>query len=260
MKSQCEMIKENIGNLFACSEVGHFIRIRTPFMYPDGDYIDLFWKKAEGVDEGPSIFTDLGETVRWLRMQSTVLRRSIKHKKSIEDICMTHGVEFSKGMLIAHLKPGEDPSKTIIRLGQASLRVSDLWFTFRKRSLLSAVEEVADFLKDANIPFQQNVKLNGRSGKTWTVDFETECPNQKSLVYVLSTGSRGTTRRLTERVVAAWHDLTELSEDSDGHQFVSLFDDTIDVWTEEDFRQLESISHVAFWSQPDNVETLLVAA
>jgi hypothetical protein len=34
-------------------------------------------------------------------------------------------------------------------------------------------------------------------------------------------------------------------------KFISLFDDTLDVWNEEDFRLVEDISDIAYWSRAD---------
>ena len=88
-----------------------------------------------------------------------------------------------------------------------------------------------------------------------------EPPNAgASLVYVLSTGSRGATRRITDHVVAAWHDLSQLKVGPEAMHFVSLFDDTSDVWTAEDFRQLEDLSDIVRWSEPDELVQLLKAA
>ena len=35
-------LQREIGALFMCSEHGEYQRIRTPYLYPDGDNIDLF--------------------------------------------------------------------------------------------------------------------------------------------------------------------------------------------------------------------------
>jgi len=131
MKPICESIKENIGALFKCSQINQYVRVRTPFLLPDGDVIDIFAKQQE---EFISL-TDLGETVRWLRMQSISQRRSPKQAQLIEDVCLNHGIEFFKGMLILRVRPSEDISSAIIRLSQACLRVSDIWFTFRTRAV-----------------------------------------------------------------------------------------------------------------------------
>ena len=37
----CQNLQRRIGTLFTCSEHGDYQRIRTPYLYPDGDNIDL---------------------------------------------------------------------------------------------------------------------------------------------------------------------------------------------------------------------------
>ena len=127
MITQCRHIEKQMGGLFSCSEINEFIRIRTPFMFPDGDIIDLFFKDQGGI----STLTDLGETVRWLKTQFPSPRRSSKQKKLISDICLTHGIEFFKGQLMLRVSDVEKMATSMTRLAQACIRVSDLWFTLR---------------------------------------------------------------------------------------------------------------------------------
>jgi len=86
----CQDLQRRIGALFTCSEHGGYQRIRTPYLYPDGDIIDLFCK----VDGDTVTVSDLAATTGWLRMQSAALRRSPRQERLIEDACVTHGVEF----------------------------------------------------------------------------------------------------------------------------------------------------------------------
>ena len=71
------------------------------------------------------------------------------------------------------------------------------------------------------------------------------------MVYVLATGSRSAARAISEHVLAAWYDLSQLAVGPEGLRFVSLFDDTADVWAEEDFKLVEPLSVVVRWSAPD---------
>ncbi len=243
----CEQITEKFGELFICSTVNEYIRIRTPFLYPDGDVIDLFFK-----EEGEFIrLTDLGETLRWLRMQTVTQRKSSKQRQLINDICLNHGIEFYRGMLMVRFKQSEDFAQAVTRLSQAALRVSDLWFTFRSQVSESMTDEVEDFLREHQINFERRPRLSGRSGRVWKPDFHTRLPQRSSLVTVLSTGSRTAARSLAAYTSAAWHDLNYLTLGQEPLKFISLFDDTLDVWTEEDYRLVEDISEIANWSRPD---------
>ncbi len=254
--SLCDTLKMNVGELFLCEELNGQLRIRTPYLYPDGDYIDLFVKP-----EGDTLLvSDLGETVRWLRMQSIAPRRSPKQGQMIEDACLTHGVEFYRGMLTLRARAdGSDLGEVITRLGQAALRVSDLWFTFRTRTFESVTDEVAEFLSERHILFDRAKRLIGRSGRSYLIDFHTWSSHRSHLVAVLSTGSRSAATRVVDHVVATWFDLNHLKVGQGSLEFISLFDDTLDVWRAEHFRLLEECSAVARWSAQDEFADLLAA-
>ena len=252
----CRDLQRQMGALFTCSEHGDYQRIRTPYLYPDGDNIDLFCK----VDGDVVTVSDLAETAGWLRMQSVALRRSPKQKRLIEDACVTHGIEFYRGMLQARCRPGEELAQVVTRVGQAALRVSDLWFTFRTQAVESITDEVADFLTEREFEFKRAERLAGRSGRGWTVDFHVRTELRSSLVQVLSTGNRAAAHRVSEHVLAGWHDLNHLAAGPEALAFVSLFDDTADVWADEDLRLVESLSTVSRWSRPDEFAAVLSEA
>ncbi len=252
----CQEFAGGLGMLFTCAPHGEYQRIRTPYLYPDGDNIDVFCKQQEGV----VLVSDLGETSRWLRMQTVSPKRSPKQKALIEDACLTHGVEFYKGMLLARCRPDDQLAAVAVRVAQAALRVSDLWFTFRTRSVESVTDEVADFLSERRFSFTRCEKHTGRSGRIWMPDFHVRAIERSSLVYVLSTGSRTAARSVVHQVHTAFFDLSHLAAGPEALQFVSLFDDTADVWSDEDFRLAEQLSSVMRWSQPDELAEVLQAA
>lgn len=249
-------LAEGLGAMFVVSPKGDLLRVRTPFWYPDGGVVDLFVKQHDGV----MTLSDLGESLGWLRMQTLATKRSPKQQKLVQDVCQTQGVELFKGQLTLRCTDATLFPQAVVRLGQAAVRVADLWFTTRTRSVESLTDEVADLFQDRKIAFERNVQFSGRSGRDWSVDFQTRTPEQSALIYVLASGSRAAARRVSEHVVAAWHDLTMLKAGSQPTRFVSLFDDTSDVWGEEDFRLVESVSDVCRWSRPDELEQTLRAA
>lgn len=256
MTTVCQDIASNISGLFTCSESANgFVRIRTPYLYPDGDIIDLFYQKTEA-DE--IILTDLGETLGWLRMQSVSKKRSQKQNQLIDDICQTLGIELFRGMLMVRAKP-ETLADDLTRLAQASIRVADLWFTLRGNLQISVIEEVADFLTDNTVRFERREKLIGHSGTSRIIDFHTFSSKRSAFVNVLSTGNKAATQSRVDTVVASWLDLRSHQAEPRALRFVSLFDDTIDVWSQENFNMLNEFSEVAYWSRPDEFLELLVA-
>ena len=61
-----------------------------------------------------------------------------------------------------------------------------------------------------------------------------------------------------DHIVATWYDLNHLILGTQPLRFVSLFDDTIDIWTPENIRLVGDLSDVAYWSHPDEFHQLLV--
>lgn len=253
MPTPCDYIAENMGELFECLPVNGRTRIRTPYLYPDGDVIDVFLTE----DDFPTTLTDFGDTLGWLWTQTVSSRRTSRQERLIEDVCLTHGVELYRGMLMVRVSRPEMLSEAVVRLSQAALRVSDLWFTFRSQTAASINDEVEEFLLGRDIRFDRGERLVGRSGRTWSVDFHTRTAERSALVNVLSTGSNASARRMAEHTLATWHDLSNLRIAIEGMRFVSLFDDELDVWTPEDFGLVEQVSEVAYWSRKDEFAELL---
>lgn len=252
----CGDFDEGLSSLFVCVPHGDYQRIRTPYLYPDGDTIDVFCKRQGDVVQ----VSDLGETMRWLRMQTVSLKRSTKQNALVQDICLTHGVELYRGVLAARRREGDSLAAVVTRVAQAALRVSDLWFTFRSRSVESVTDEVADLLTERDLNFTRGEKLPGRSGRIWTPDFHVRSAAQSSLVYVLTTGSKSAARSVVNNVHTAWFDLSSFAAGPEALQFVSLFDDTMDVWSEEDFRLAEQLSTVVRWSEPEKLPDVLLGS
>jgi len=256
MTTLCSDIATQVGSLFRCTDSGEYVRIRTPFLYPDGDVIDLFAKNGNG---SSFTLTDLGETLGWLRMQTLANRRSPKQNKLIEDVALTHGIEIYRGMLTARVRAPEELGATLMRLGQAAVRMSDLWFTFRTRAIESLTDEVAELFAEKEVPFQRGEQLVGRSGRVYRPDFHTRLPEQSALLFVLTTASSAAANRIVDHVYTAWADLNQLKIGPEALKFVSLFDDTANVWSEENIRLVSDVSDIAFWSRPDDLLETIAA-
>ena len=224
-------------------------------MYPDGDMVDVFVVERTG----NFIVTDHGEGLSWLRSQSLSGRLTQNQRRLVEYVCMTLGIELFRGQLLLRCERLEELSEVVHRIGQSVVRVSDLWFTLRTRAIATLADEVNEWLSDKHITFDRSVRHSGRSGLSWTVDFQTFTSDRTSLVYLLTTGSRSAARRVAEHVTAGRTDLNHLKVSQPHTEFVSLFDDTFDVWHNEDFRLVEEVSSVAFWSNPDEFERVLIA-
>lgn len=255
----CSEIRRTFGAQFVCSKQGIHTRVDTPYLYPDGDYISLFCETSGGA----VTVTDLAETVSWLWMQSATRRLSPKQNQLIRDTCVTHGVEFRRGMLQARCKPGEPLGETVTRVAQAAIRVSDSWFMSRAAAgeamrSRSIVGEVAHYLTEINCTYDRDWKVAGKSGRSRTMAFRVHASQSASsnagfsLIHVLSAGNRAGARSKCDQAVAVWYDLEHTAENR-----ISLFDDTADIWQPEDYQLLERLSQVACWSRQGEFAQLM---
>ena len=253
----CVTLRSSLSVLFECTLAPREgVRVRTPFMYPDGGIVDVFVIERDQV----YIVTDFGEALGWLGMQTVRGELSSRQRRLIDDVSLTLNVELHRGQLISRCKDIESLGQAVHRMGQAIVRISDIWFTLRTRAMETMDDEVGDWLEEKHISFDRSVKHSGRSGFIWTMNYQTYADTRTSLMFLLSTGSRGAARRITEHVAAGWGDLNHLKISLPHTAFVSLFDDTADVWREEDFSLVGELSEVVRWSQPDELERVLVEA
>ena len=250
----CDSLRDSLPALFECALAPEgAVQVRTPFMYPDGGIVDVFVEERGG----DYLLTDYGEALGWLQMQSFSDELTRGQHRLVEDVCLTLGVELDRGQLTLRCAEASALGEAVQRLGQAGVRVSDVWFTFQARAVGTIADEVDDWLRERRFDFERNVSRNGRSGRVWTVDYQVVADSNTSLVFLLSTGAQSWARRLSERIVAECTDLSHLALGSPNTSFVALFDDTADVWREEDFALVEGVSRIAIWSRPDEFERIL---
>lgn len=251
----CIPLRKSLPQLFVCSKAPEgAVRVRTPFVTPDGDLIDVF---VEEHDEG-YLLTDYGEALAWLWMQSSSGRLTSSQNRMVDDVCRTLGIVRDKGQLILRCSSPSFLGEAVHTLGQAIVRVCDLWFTFRVRRWVSVGDEVEEWLRRRSFKVERGRRRSGRSGREWRVDYEVTAGFRSSLIFLLTSGSRSDARRASEHVVAGCFDLRHLL-DSGEATLVSLFDDTLDVWRPEDIKLAEEVSEVVMWSRPDDLEQALIS-
>lgn len=250
----CAQIAATLPPLFECSPAPYEgVRVQTPLMYPDGGIVDVFI--LEWQDE--YILTDFGEALGWLRLQSASDSLSGRQSKFVDDVCRTLGIRLARGQLTLRIGKNDALGEAVLRLAQAVVRVSDIRFTFQRQRLQTTAKEVENWLRERRIDFQRSVRRQGMSRKNWLVNFETRSDNRTSMVLLLSARDRSNVSSITEHVTAAFMDLSHLKETQSDTLFVSLFDDSRDIWRQEDFNLVEQVSTIARWSQPDDFEYIL---
>lgn len=250
----CDTLRLTLPDLFECSPAPRDgARVQTPMLYPDGGGVDVFVLERGNL----RVVTDHGAAIGWLRMQSVAERLSKKTRSLIDEVCEIQGVTLERGRLVFRCESVAEVADAVQRVALAVVRVADISITFTSRMRASVADEVDQWLRDKSFRYQRRVKLQGRSNRPRTVDYQVSVETQISMVSLLSTGSRDAAHRIADHQLAAWVDLRHLRSEQPALVFVSLFDDTNDVWREEDFRLVEEYSEIAFWSRPDEFEQIL---
>ena len=135
------MLRSSLPMLFDCSSTGHgAVRVRTPFMYPDGDIVDVF------VESGANGYcvTDYGEALGWIQLQGFSDVLTPDQRNLIGDVCTTLGVVFDAGELNVKSSDETFLSDAVHRIGQASVRVCDLWFNTSGRAIVDMAGEIGE--------------------------------------------------------------------------------------------------------------------
>lgn len=258
-----EHLALSLPELFRCDDFGNDrFRVRTPLLFPNGDVIDVFIAKIAD----SFTVTDYGDAADWLDTRTTLRRRSPKQRGLIEDTCEMLGIGLEDEQMVLREVTWGSLVDSVVRIAQAEARVGDVWFTTRQaaqdvsvpRSAADGtVNEVAAWLRQRNLSVETKVEATGSSRRTWAVDFKASSPTKESLVFVLSAAGKQSARNRLYEVAAACLDLGRGQEKVEQLTFISLFDDTSDMWSQEDFDLLRLESNVARWSRPSELEELL---
>ena len=252
----CATLQHELPLLFECSpRTRGDVRIRTPFVLPDRDVVDLF---ASHHDDEYRV-SDYGLAVSWLRSQSPSGKLTPPLRSLIDDLLQSLDVRLNRGQLEASCVNARDLPTAVHLVGQAVVRVADVRHAMQGRVIRSIADDVDDWLRQKEFQVQRRTKHRGMN-ELWQVDFEIKAGARTSLAFLLSSGSRAGARDVRHRVYTGFSDLRLNPAGPPHDALISLIDDTADVWTEEDFALLNQVSRLAMWSRPDEVERVLATA
>ena len=250
----CARLRDSLPAQYACTVTERgALRVQTPLLLPDGDGIDVFVTEQDG----RIVVSDFGDALGWLETRSRTGRLTDGQERMLHDVVNTVGVDLDQGDLSLQCDDPGSLADSVAKVGQAALRVADIWFTFRSQTFRTTAEEVDEWLRSREIPFRQRERVLGRSSATWTVDFIMVPPLPPSYMFLLSTGDRAAARRISEHVLAACVDLSQIGAGGPRPRLVSLFDDQADIWSDQHYGLVEHVSRIARWSDRSDLEEVL---
>jgi hypothetical protein len=185
------------------------LRMATPFLYPNGDRIDVFLEaNASSLFRHLSL-TDYGQTALYLRSAQVKMEATARKREIFDEILSSLSVKSINGDLYVEIEKTEpdDLTDAIFRLSQACIRISEFASHQRLRSANPFRDDVEDFFEASKLPFVPDVKVLGRYKNEVKIDFEIVMPKVRSYVCVLSTMSESTAHQSAIEAFRKWYDI-----------------------------------------------------
>lgn len=214
-----------LSSKFTCKTEGSYTVLITPFLYSDGDNIELYFES-----HGDQIrISDMGETSRRLSIYNFNW-----NKKSVRPIYSkilnSTGVSSSHGILFTYYRPGENLiSEEINQLIQAIQETDSLVFTVTGFAPRTFRDEVETFLIKSGFEPTLNYQVEGYSGKVWRIHFFMN-HNRNILTKAISATSKGSA---TNQVNAAYASYDDIHQKHPHLIRTLIIDDNVEVWDEE---------------------------
>jgi len=215
--------------------VGH-VRIETGLSYPDGSSIDVF------VKHDPTLFpklilTDFGQTTAWLISAMVKPWTSNKRQQIIEDVLRIYGAKSDGGALSLEVPGERELTTSILRLGQACIRVSDLYFTRRASIQSQAVDEVEEIIAETDLQFESGIEIPGKYNKPVKIDFLVHGRSTESAIMTLYGMNTSQVQSKSVDIFKRWYDLSSWE-----NQKITIYDDRRDIYHDEDLKRIEDVS------------------
>ncbi|MCH8853651.1 MAG: DUF1828 domain-containing protein [Planctomycetes bacterium] len=233
---------------FSCQTLEDRIRIITPFIYPDNDLIEVF---VEELTRDRIRVTDLGETMRHLVNQGLDVNASPKRRHMVDTIAAGTGVDVARGELLKEGRLAE-LGELLLDVMAAARGVSDLILTSRSYEPALFNEEVAQYLREHHIEYEEKVRLTGETGKIYRVAFKAVEANR--YIETLSPNQPAGLQPVVNRVFRMWSDC---NEQLTPRRKITVFNDVDFVWRQPEVALLSRVSTVSYWSQRDELVDLV---
>ena len=229
--------------------------VRTPFLYPDGDHIELYLRSME---DGQVLASDVGQTVMKLAEYGFVLRNSQRRRAMASRIASSLRVRFDNGSLSVEV-PSNGGGNRVWDLLMALQRLSDLVYTEEGIAKASAVaryptfgDQFANYVTEKQIAHHRAVQIRLPNDYRFTSDFTL---GEGAIIQLLSASSAGYARRRMNNVYV---DFSEMNIAKDNRARLAVVDDSKDLWSEA---FLEPLAHqateVLYWKNKPSLEQVL---
>lgn len=215
MRLSCENLQQFVFSLPMVQECdvvkNGALRLSTPFVYPNGDHIDVFLEPAHSLYGGYSI-SDYGQTAQYVKDWNSGISSSGRKRQILGDILHQFGVKLRNGDLYIEIAPAEvaEISAAMLKLTQACVRISEFSVHQRQRATNPFREDVAGFLETKSLPFASDVKVQGKFDNDIRIDFAVHGPQRLSYVLLLTPTTEQGSHSSSNEIFRKWYDLRDI--------------------------------------------------
>ena len=229
------------------------ITIETPFIFPNGDLLDLSIEQtADGF-----VVSDLGETCGWLFRVSGIDNLTPARREKIHEIENGTGVQFWHGALRYECQSSADLSMGVHLVAQAALQVAELRHSTKAAPRPRNRDRLDEWFETKSLKVDRGVRVLGRSRRRWTIDYRTTLDGHDSFAMWIDRPDHPSALAAQYRTYTTYADIMRSANGVASVPRISILDGAEAQWPAEDRALLEDVSSVVCWSDQDQLLSLL---
>lgn len=246
-------IREGIAGLYDCEDGPNgSITIETPFIFPNGDLLDL---SVEQTSDG-FVVSDLGETCGWLFRTSGIDNLTPARHEKIHEIENGTGVQLWHGNLRYQCESSGDIALGVHSVAQAALQMAELRHSTKAAPRPRNRDRLDEWLEAKSLKVARGVRVPGRSRRNWKIDYRTTLDGHDSFAMWIDRPDHPGALAAQYRAYTTYADIMRSANGVASVPRISILDGADAQWSAEDRALLEDVSSVVCWADQDQLLAL----
>ena len=249
-----QTIRNGIAGLYNCEDGPNgSITILTPFVFPNGDLLDL---SVEQTSAG-LVVSDLGETYGWLFRTSGIDNLTPARLRKIHEIENGTGVQFWHGNLRYECDDSGDLALGVHLVAQAALQIAELRHSTKSAPRRRNQDRLDEWFEAKSLNVVRDVRVPGRSQHKWKIDYRITVADRDSYAMWIDSPDQPSALPAVYRTYTTYADLKHSANGAASVPRISILDGADTQWRTEERALLEDVSSVVCWSDQDQLLPLL---
>lgn len=247
-------IRDGIAGLYGGGDAPNgSITIETPFVFPNGDLLDL------SVEQTPDGFvvSDLGETYGWLFRTSGIDNFTPARRQKVREIENGTGVNFWRGVLRYECESSSQLAMGVHLVGQAALQMAELRHSIKASPPARNQHRLDEWFEVQSLKVARRVTVPGRSQQKWKIDYKTMLDGHISYAMWIEGRDHAAALPAVYRTYTTFSDIMLSTNGVASVPRISILDDTEAAWSAAERSLLQNVSNVVSWSDQDQLLQLL---